>query len=146
MAFGGQRHQCSLARAYPHAQEKELKTMKLSNRKITSADYPYLVTNGFITFRKKPHLTVAKFLRHQKREEQTLSRYGYQVPLPGGPQVIRCKECNCCIVSGLSDGKTFRPFSHFCTNAGCSVSPEGTCRTGRNGWGPVVQVLNGAMR
>lgn len=120
--------------------------MKLSNREITSTDYPYLVTNGFVIFRKRPHLTFAKFNRHQKHEEQILGGYDYQVPLPGDTQATRCKDCNCCLISGLSDGRTFKPFSHFCTNAGCSVSPEGTCRTGRKGWGPVVQVLNGAMR
>ena len=124
----------------------ELKTMKLSNREITSTDYPYLVTNGFVIFRKRPHLTFAKFNRHQKREEQILGGYDYQVPLPGDSQAVRCKDCNCCIISGLSDGKTFRPFSHFCTNAGCSISPEGTCRTGRKGWGPVILVLNGQMQ
>ena len=127
------------------ARKGELKTMKLSNREITSTDYPYLVSNGFVIFRKKPHLTVAKFVRHRKREEQILGGYDYQAPPPGDTQANRCKDCNCCLISGLSDGRSFKPFSHFCTNAGCSVSPEGTCRTGRKGWGPVVQVLNGTM-
>lgn len=126
--------------------KEELKTMKFSNREITSADYPYLVTNGFVLFRKRPHLTFAKFHRHQKREEQILGGYDYQVPPPGDTQAIRCQDCNCCLISGMTDGRDFKPFSHWCMNAGCSVSPEGTCRTGRKGWGPIVQILNGAMR
>ena len=65
--------------------------MKLSNREITSADYPYLVTNGFVLFRKRPHLTVAKFHRHQKREEQILGGYDYQVPPPGTPRPADAK-------------------------------------------------------
>ena len=128
------------------ARKGELKTMKLSNRVITPTEYPYLAANGFVIFRKRPRLTLSKFIRHRKRDEQILGGYDYQVPPPGDTQACRCRDCNCCIISGLSDGKTFKPFSHWCTNAGCSVSPEGTCRTGRGGWGPVIQVLNGQMQ
>ena len=130
----------------PRPREKRTIRMKTKNRELTPADYPYLPTTGFITFRKKPHLTVAKFLRHLKREKQILNGYDYQVPPVADTDAVRCKDCNCCIISGLSDGKTFKPFSHWCTNAGCSVSPEGTCRTGRKGWGPVIQILNGTVR
>ena len=117
--------------------------MKLSNRVITPTEYPYLAANGFVIFRKRPRLTLSKFIRHRKREEQILGGYDYQVPPPGDTQATRCKDCNNCIITGLADGKTFTPFSHWCFLACAKVEADGGCSKGRGAWGPVIQVLNG---
>lgn len=122
--------------------------MRTNDHKLTEEDYPSLAQSGFIIFRKKPEMTRGKLERTLRRQERTRALYGYD-PLPtenpDGSPMQKCKDCNSCLITGLSDGRRFQPFSYWCTNCGAPVEPEAGCPHGRGGWGPIIQVLNGRM-
>lgn len=123
--------------------------MRISNnRPLIDTDYSRLSPLGHFTFRKRPKMTLRDFQKSFKRGETTLQSFGYQVLNPdekeaGTESSILCSKCNNCIITGLADGKTFTPFSHWCFLACAKVDGDGSCSKGRGAWGPVIQVLNG---
>ena len=115
---------------------------------LTPKDYPLLASKGFITFRLRPGMTRQRLNRSLRRQEKILRAFGYRTNHNEAPchQDTRCDKCNYCIISGITDGKAYKPFYHWCCEMGQPVCPGGWCPRGRNGWGPVIQVLRGDMR
>lgn len=150
--YGFNNHYCriTLVRALPLAHEDKhpIKRidMRIKDHKLTEEDYPSLAQSGFIIFRKKPEMTRGKLERTLRRQERTRALYGYD-PLPtqkpDGSPMQRCAGCNNCLITGLSDGRRFQPFSHWCMSCGAPVEPEAGCPHGRGKWGSVIQVLRG---
>lgn len=121
--------------------------MRLPDHTLTPADYPQLASRGFIAFRRRPTMSRQKLNRALRRQEKILKAFGFRANGATAPcnRETRCDKCNNCIITGLTDGKTYKPFYHWCQMMGQPVCPDGWCPQGRCGWGPVVQVLRGQM-
>ena len=134
---------CSHARKF---KRKDIK-MRMPDRTLTPADYPELASRGFIAFRLRPNMTRQRLGRVLRRQEKILKAFGYRVSEKPDTSKSekRCELCNNCIITGLTDGKTYRPFYFWCGMMGQPVCPDGCCPRHCNGWGPVVQVLRGQM-
>ena len=114
---------------------------------LTPKDYPLLASRGFIAFRLRPGMTRQRLNRSLRRQEKIMRAFGYRANHAEAPcnQERKCERCNYCIITGLTDGKTYKPFYHWCAEMGQPVCPGGWCPRGQCGWGPVVQVLRGSM-
>ena len=136
---------CARAGILPN---KENTMTQNDNDALTPQDYPLLASKGFITFRLRPGMTRQRLNRSLRRQEKILRAFGYRASHTEAPcnRDTRCDQCNYCIISGITDGKAYKPFYHWCSEMGQPVCPGGWCPRGRNGWGPVIQVLRGDMR
>ena len=134
---------CTHARNF---KRKDIK-MRMPDRTLTPADYPELASRGFIAFRLRPNMTRQRLDRALRRQNKILKAFGYRTNHKEAPcnQDRRCEKCNYCIITGLTDGKSYKPFYHWCAEMGQPVCPGGWCPRGQCGWGPVVQVLRGQM-
>ena len=138
-------HLCTRARISTH--KKDNTKMILKDDTLTPKDYPMLASKGFITFRLRPGMTRQRLNRSLRRQEKIMRAFGYRTNHTEAPcnQERKCERCNYCIITGLTDGKTYKPFYHWCAEMGQPVCPGGWCPRGQCGWGPVVQVLRGSM-
>jgi len=122
-------------------------TMRIPDHILTPDDYPELARQGFITFRRRPRMTRHKLDRLLRRQHRILTAFGYtanRANQSSSPEQ-RCENCNSCIITGLTDGKQFKPFNHWCLTTSQPVRPDGHCPKGSFKWGPIIQVLRGQM-
>jgi len=121
--------------------------MRKPDHTLTPADYPELASRGFIAFRLRPNMTRQRLDRVLQRQEKIRKAFGYKIgntTMPASRET-RCERCNNCVITGLTDGKDYKPFYHWCQMMGQPVCPDGWCPSGCKGWGPVIQVLRGQM-